>query len=558
MGDTPDALTPAEREQYERYVEGKVRSGEIPRTPLGWRDATAFWGALHRQGKTLEAGLDVVFGLTASGWQREVKRQVDKLTGQVIRVDFHLDRSRSSTLMHESAEAKSGSLSKDRDLQQLLGYRKLLRRGETVRLFTRAEKDKTMSKQARTLLAHMRAQYPRTFIHRPMSERAYRRVMEAGARVLERENQQKLAANLGRLPQLDPQGLSITEIARSYAHVAPHVGIEQVRFMVFALREMAEAQSTAEHDVAVEARKGLGLRFKAAKELELEQQKQLAARDAERHRAIDVIGYELARRDRKLIDREAQQVAQELQQQLSAGRIDLERARDHFHGLAYALGKTQDFERSTQRAAAARDGVPAERTAEQLRDAEFSRQERDRALARQIGAIGAVVEHETERREKVERARLALEVNRERLIAQGMDSEKARLQALVMPSPILYDSDRGRDPREIAREVDQRERVAVTERRQTMDTRVDALVKQGVPREAAQAAVLVQLTSPATNQPPHREREVARVEAQLIERGIPPEIARATAEARSYEVPEVTRARSDEAWGRERGISRDR
>ncbi|MEU4310995.1 hypothetical protein [Nocardia sp. NPDC024068] len=101
------------------------------------------------QGKTFEKGLDVVFGLSKSGWQREVPRVVDPVSGKEIRVDFHKGQSTSAALAKENAEAKSGALNRDRDVEQLRGYRELLQQGETVRLFTRGERDKEMSKEAR-------------------------------------------------------------------------------------------------------------------------------------------------------------------------------------------------------------------------------------------------------------------------------------------------------------------------------------------------------------------------------------------------------------------------
>lgn len=109
-GDTLDALTPAQREQYgQRYVARKLRDGLVPKTPLGWREATASWQARYIQGKTLEKGLDVVFGLTQSGWEREVPRQVDPISGKEIRVDFHLKEDRSTTQVVQNGPLCAGA-----------------------------------------------------------------------------------------------------------------------------------------------------------------------------------------------------------------------------------------------------------------------------------------------------------------------------------------------------------------------------------------------------------------------------------------------------------------
>ncbi|MGW5387984.1 hypothetical protein [Nocardia sp. NPDC003963] len=137
---------------------GKVRDGKIPRTPSQWREVSASWRARYVQGKTLEKGLDVVFGLTPAGWQREVYRVVDPVEDKEIRVDLYLDESDSPTSTDENAEAKTGALNRDRDVVQLEGYPALLQRGETVRLYTRAERDTEMSKEARTLLTLMKAE----------------------------------------------------------------------------------------------------------------------------------------------------------------------------------------------------------------------------------------------------------------------------------------------------------------------------------------------------------------------------------------------------------------
>ncbi|MGW1742417.1 hypothetical protein ACWCPQ_26830 [Nocardia sp. NPDC001965] len=496
--------------------------------------------------------MDVVFGLTQSGWEREVTRKVDPVTGKEIRVDFYLREDDPTLTVAENNETKTGALNKGRDVGQLRGYEALLRRGETVRLYTRAEKDQEMAKEARALLSALKARFPDTFIHKSMNEKVYGRIMEAGARALERENRQELAANLGRLPEREARGLSITEIARAYAREAPTAGIEQLRLMARELRELALTQGIAERDIAEEDRNGLGLRFQAAKSLEQEQKTQLTEQDAERHAAVDQITYTLTQRERELIDRGSQEAARELQQQLDAGRINLEQTRESFQGLAYALGKNQELERRTEREAAARSPGDSEQLAGQLREQEAARQEKDREVSRQIGAIGAVVENETALRQRAELSRLATEVNRERLIARGVEPEKARLQAPAMPAPVLRDSDRGRDPKDLARELPQRDRAEAAARRTAMDDRVAALVARGVPVDAAEASVLARLSSPADDLRSIRDREVQQVESRLIARGVPPEIARAAAEGRMAEPPQVTRAHAAEDRARER------
>ncbi|MEU9515939.1 hypothetical protein, partial [Micromonospora sp. NPDC048169] len=418
---------------------------------------------------------------------------------------------------------------------------------------TRAVRDPVLSRHAQGLRAAIKARSPTWFVHRSMNERVYNRIMEAGARALERERHAELAAQLGRLPERDERGLSVADIARGYALEAPTAGIEQVRLMNRDLRELAHTQAVAERDIAAEDRKALGLRFQAASDLEKEHNTQLSKLDHERHTAIDQITHTLTQRERELIDKGAEQAARELQQQIDTGRINLETGREHFQGLAYSLGKNQELERRTEREAAARSPEPAEKLAEQLREKEAIRQEKDGPVMRQIGAIGAVVEHETGRRQRAELNQLALDVNRERFIAQGLDPNEARLRAATIPTPVLRDSDRGRDPKELARELPEREREEHAAHRRAMNDRIASLVEKGVPADAAQAVVYAQLSSPGSDLRSNREREVDRVQKELMARGIPPEIARAAAEGRIEEPPHVTRARADEARGRERG-----
>ncbi|MFD4406985.1 hypothetical protein ACFWPH_29885 [Nocardia sp. NPDC058499] len=524
---------------------------------MQWRQASASWRTNWVQGKTFEKGLDVVFGLTASGWEREVDRETDSATGKGVRTDFQY-RDHTEAVAPQNIEAKSGALDKEREVKQLEGYQQLLQQGETVQLFTRAERDKEMSKEARTLIAVMKAEFPNRFRHRPMNERVYQRIMEAGARALERERRQEITAQLSRIPERDARALSIAEIAREYAKEAPTAGIEQLRFMARELREMAQTQAVAERDLAAEDRKKLGLRFQAAQELEKEHNTQLVQKETERHNAIDPITFALVERERELIDRGTQQAAQELQQQLHSHSIDLEQARHHFLGLAYALGKNQELERRTERDAAARAPHAVEKITEQLHRKEQVRLEKDQQVSRQIGAMGAVVEYETGRRNQAELSRLAIEVNRERLIARGVDPEKARLQAPTLPAPVLRDSDRGQDPQQLARELGQRDRERASAREKAIEGRVAEFVAKGVPDDVARATVLARLSMPVRDHRSARERHIKEVEKDLLTQGIPPGIARAAAEGRVVEEPPQVKRATAAREARERELERQR
>ncbi|MEU4310996.1 hypothetical protein [Nocardia sp. NPDC024068] len=396
-----------------------------------------------------------------------------------------------------------------------------------------------------------------------MNERVYQRIMEAGARSLERERRQAVEADLERLPERDARALTVSEIAREYFREAPTAGIEQLRFMDRELREMARTQAVVERDLAIEDRKGLGLRFHAAQDLEKAHDAQLRQRDDHRQSAVDRITFVLTERERELIDRGTEQAARELQAQLDSNRINLEQAREQFLGLAYAMGRNQELERRTERDAAARSLEPAEKVVEQLHEREAIRLEKDQPVSRQLGAIGAVVEHETGRRRRAELADLAIEVNRERLIAGGMDPEKARWETIVIPAPALEDSDRGKDPRALVREIEQRTRENALAREQAMNAQIAALVERGVPADTAQGVVTVRQASQGKDHRSAQQREVEQAEAQLKARGIAPEIARVAAEGRWHEPPAVQRANEaadalvrqqelDRRYGRER------
>ncbi|MFQ6226816.1 hypothetical protein [Nocardia sp. NPDC002869] len=77
-----------------------------------------------------------------------------------------------------------------------------------------------------------------------------------------------------------------------------------------------------------------------------------------------------------------------------------------------------------------------------------------------------------------------------------------------------------------------------------MNAQVAALVEKGVPADAARSAVLARLSSPTQDHRSNQDREMERVEQQLLAARIPPAIARAAAEGRIHEPPEVTRAKA--------------
>lgn len=506
--DHPDRLSPAERDQYlNRYILEKLRRGEIPRTPVGWQQAAAHWRTQYLQGKTMEKGMDVLFGLTRDGWQREVLRPTDVARGQTVRVDFYLDYEVSPTGREMNAELKSGTLH-DRDLEQLDRYRALLQRGETVRLYTRRERDKEMSKQARALLIRMKKEHPRRFIHKPMSERVYARIMEAGARALEKDRRQALAANIAKIPEREPPSMSVERLARDYArHVAQQreqgreVGIEQLRFMHEALREMAAAQTTAERDLAIEDRQGLGLRFHAAQDLEREQQQRLRQQHDARATEVDAVTRELIARERALIAREAERAWQQVHQQQHQQAINLEQGREHFLGLSYALGKIQATEQDLHKAAATRD-LPTERIDHQLRQQQAAQRDRDRPVVARIGAIGAVVERETARREH-QRLQAAA---REQTIARltpilGPDEARARAATQWVAPP--RGAEIGRDPHEILGERDRAARERAAQAKEREARQIQARIDRGMEPAIAELAAFHHKTAPA-NRPPTR------------------------------------------------------
>ncbi|VFA96330.1 hypothetical protein [Nocardia cyriacigeorgica] len=576
VDDTPDGLSPAERDQYlDRYVPDKLRAGEIPRTPFGWRETAGFWRAQHLQGKTLEKGMDVVFGLTRAGWEREVPRPVGLQGGKSIRVDFYLGRGLSPSGRVENSEAKSGTL-KDRDVEQLRGYHKLLRAGEVVRLYTRAERDNEMSKQGRALLARLKKEFPNHFLHKPMNERVYQRIMEAGARTMEKEHQQELKANLAKIPQREPPSLSVERISRDYvAHVAREraegreVGIEQLRFMHQTLREMSAAQTKAERDLAIEDRKGLGLRFHAAHDLEQAHELRLRQQHADRAKQVDALTRELISREHALLDREASHTAERIARQERDKAIDLDNARESFLGLSYSLGKIQAVEQNMHNETARE--LPAAQAQAFVQETESVQRERDRPVVEKIGAIGATVEREAARREHQRLLKAAREQTIVRLTPiLGAKEAQARAATQWVAPP--RGAEIGRDPQQILRDRDRAARERAAQAKQLEAQQIQARIERGMAPEVAELAVFHQRNRPR-DPPSHTssheeryrafaEREVDAARRRLIEQGISPEIAQRAAEGRRPDSPKPMPRleRTDDDTGRdrerERGLSR--
>lgn len=438
--DRPESLAPASRERYFEYAERKQDRGEIPRTPLGWEQVSSYWRMQWIQGRGLERGAGVVFGLPQAGWKPE--QALEGQSGRKIKADWSRPGRRSRGEVAHHLEFKSGIM-KDRDIQQLKGYQARLMAGERVTHVTRESKEMDQPLEARQLIAQLERQFPGQFVHKTMSDRVYYRLLEAGVRQLEKDFSVELENNLGRLPAREQKWQILERIAHDYARDiqegkerGEEVGIEQLRFMNSALREMAQVLAKVERDQARQDRKDLKLGYHAGREVDHHQREALDAREGSLARAIDPVTYELLDRERALIAAESDRIADRIIDARNTGQtLDLEREQGAYLGVAHAQEKVREMELRFYREQA-RD-LPKERAEQFVRDMGAIAQERDEAVTTRIELIGKAVDVERERREAAERqaqARAAEQQTREdrrrALMEQGVTPEILRIMGL--------------------------------------------------------------------------------------------------------------------------------
>ncbi|MGY1946533.1 hypothetical protein [Nocardia asiatica] len=440
--DRPDRLTPSQREQYEnRYIPGKLDRDEVPRPPDKWLEHSAFWRAEWLAGRAFERGADIVFGLPQAGWQANVPHVADN--GQQIHVDRFLPGNGPQN-PPQNLEIKKGGLN-ERDLVQMKGYLDKLQKGEHVTYLMRASKLDALSPQARQMIQDLKKAYPEQFVIKAASEKAFQRIFEAGYKAVQKEQAQKLEQNLGKLAAREANGLSIEQIAKDYLRdldkareLGQPLGIDQMRFMNEALRDMNLAQSRIDLDRAKEDRAALGLRYHESREVE--QYLELQARDKayERAAAIDPITSELIDREREEIGKAAQEVGERILDAREQGvELDLDRLRQDGLALGNALGAVQRMERDMHDDAAKAEiakGMPEKDARAWVYALDLRQEQQDRDTARLIDAIAVTAGREEPDKARQDRPAEAVQAQRE--------AERAQQQAELQRAAHQRDIDR--------------------------------------------------------------------------------------------------------------------
>ncbi|WP_063023741.1 hypothetical protein [Nocardia niwae] len=404
--DRPDKLTPAQREQYEdRYIPRKLARDEVPRSPDKWREASASWRAEWVAGKAFERGADIIFGLPQAGWRAEVPYTAP--TGQQIKVDRYLEHDDRKGGQAHNLEIKKGDL-KERDLAQMQGYQAKLDAGEHFTLLMRASKLEGLSPQAKQLIEHFKKTYPEQFVLKAASEKAFQRIFEAGYKAVQKEQAQKLEQNLGKLAAREANGLSIEQIAKDYLRdiekareLGQPLGIDQMRFMNEALRDMDLAQSRIDLDRAKEDREALGLRYHESRDVEKYLELQARDKAYERAASIDPITSELIDREREEVGKAAQEVGERILDAREQGvDLDLDRLRQDGLALGNALGAVQKMERDMHDAAAKAEierGMPEKDARAWVYALDLRQEQQDRDAQRLIDAIAATAREESDK-----------------------------------------------------------------------------------------------------------------------------------------------------------------
>ncbi|MEV6323094.1 hypothetical protein AB0M45_18130 [Nocardia sp. NPDC051787] len=435
--DTPDNLSPAEREQYFRYAAGKYGRDEAVRTPFGWRDKSAEMRTQWIAGKAVQLGLGQIYGMEALGAKPEVTVKAGE---QTIRVDWRIPAR--DLVVAINIETKGGRFDQQRDLVQLQGYAALLAQGQKVVYFIRASKEPKLSKDVREQLAKLEKQYPKTFTVQRASEKVFARVFQAGMRQVQREHQQKLRENIAKLPAREANALTVEQIARDYLREIQQakaegrpIGIDQLRFMHEALRDLSGAQGKLDREQADRDRQVLGLRYHESREVE--QFLALKAQDQQDQRgtAIDRITHELLDRDREELAKAAKEVAQQIAEAQQRGAtLEVEQLRQQHLALGNALGNVQNVERQMFQDIANSEvakGLPEKEAKDWLLAMDLIQKDRDHGTAQQIDNIREAAEREEKARED---ARVAAEQARE--AAQRREAQLRELGQRLPPEVV--------------------------------------------------------------------------------------------------------------------------
>lgn len=464
--DKPENLTPAQQEQYWLYINKKLHKGEIPRTPERWADSSAFWRTQTLRGQAFERGLDIVFGLPEAGWGANQRH--DTADGKYIKADRYLSPDLSPDGVARNIEAKAGGVEKQRGLSQLDGYIERLQAGERVDYYIRASKESRMPPDVRDRVAALEREYPGRFNVKRLNERVFQRIQETGARAIKKEEREALNRNIAKLPAhelaREVNALTVEQIARDYAREIEQakergqvIGMDQLRFMTDALRDMAAAELKADRQKAIENRRALGLKHNQNRGVELVLEGKVLDKNDIRMGPVDAVTHELIARERAEIAREVERIQAQIKDAREKGRlVDARQLEQQHLALGNALGQVQKTEREVFNEVAR--GVSKERGDSFLLAMDTIAKEKDEKTVAAIAQLSAAAK-EAESKERARMREQQLKEQRARAARAGI-SERDMLAiqaAWRQPGEVLR-------PEEVATADDQRSSQAARER----------------------------------------------------------------------------------------------
>ncbi|WP_157227494.1 hypothetical protein [Nocardia asiatica] len=373
---------------------------------MGWEQAVAARLIPAEHGRMFERGLDAIYGLREKGYQAEVPYTASD--GTQIRVDRYLPATPGQPA--QNIEAKSGRIGKERDVNQLLAYREKLSRGEVVRYFMREAREDDISREAQTLMAQMKKEFPDRFFVLKANEKVFAKIMEAGARQHQKDRAQRLQDNLAKLPARETDPHRVEQLAKDYLldlqrakEEGREVGVEQLRLIENALRDMGAAELKIDLERAKEDRQALNLRFQASKEVEQYLEHIARNRDGDRTMAVNAVTHELLDREREALGEQSAALQAAIEQDKIEGKpLDLPELEKRHLALSNSLGAVRDVETKLFKDVVERDvadGLPREEAQQWLIGMRFVQDSRDADTKERLAAIEAEVERQAKLRE---------------------------------------------------------------------------------------------------------------------------------------------------------------
>ncbi|RBO91336.1 hypothetical protein [Nocardia puris] len=404
---TPNELDAPTRDQYlNKYIPGKLASGEVPRSVPGYAQSLRFWEMASRRGAAWELGIEKVFGLDRQGWERHHTHSLPE-SGRSIQADFYRDSGKAPDGVAHSIEVKSGEISQEREVSQLLGYRAQLARGEKVTYITRA--GQAHAQDVRELMGNLLKQYPNQFRIMEANDRVYNRILDSGMRELERREKQRTRDTVARIPAKDRESRDVAKVARDYlaslnnqAVEGRQVGVEQIRYVQETLRDLGEWEHRRDLERADESRKLLGLGFRAGRDVTDYLRERADERHHERMTPVNELAVHQISRERSELAHDVARVLRDVERARKEGReIDpkhLQRAVNAHGNRVGALARLEGkiFEAP----------IPGQ-TSEQQREWNAAwkmvSEERDRPIHQALDHLDRVAAQTREARERVPR-----------------------------------------------------------------------------------------------------------------------------------------------------------